>query len=152
MSTLFIICDTSGSMAEDGKCFIVRNMVRTIDQYFRLHKTQLEIELVGWSDEITVSKWAEGQDYPESLMTCSGALSGELLVNRLSGYQDAYFMIISDMCWTSSAREAIDSWRQSASENNFRQLKVGEGFNPQSKVPITYDAENLLCALKGWIV
>ncbi len=151
MATLFIICDLSGSMVESGKRFIVRNMVRTIDQYFRLQRNQLEIKLIAWSDEAIVAKWQLGQEVPDALLSCSGSASGDSLITKLSDYPEGYFMMLSDGYWSPSSRKAIGSWSRSLPQGHFRIVKIGEDSDPRLKGPSVFPAEDLLAALKGWI-
>ena len=84
MATLFLVCDLSGSMVESGKRFIVRNLIRTVDQYYRLQRELPEIKLVAWADEAIVAKWQPGQEVPEAILACSGSASGEALVEKLA--------------------------------------------------------------------
>jgi hypothetical protein len=151
MATLFIICDLSGSMVESGKRFIVRNMVRTIDQYFRLQRSQPEIKLVAWSDEAIVAKWQPGQEVPDALLACAGDVSGDSLVAKLDDNQEGYFMMLSDGYWSPSSRKAIGSWSRSLPNGHFRILKIGEDADPRLKGPGVFSAKDLLAALKGWI-
>lgn len=151
MAALFLVCDLSGSMVESGKRFIVRNLIRTVDQYYRLQRELPEIKLVAWADEAIVVKWQPGQEVPEAILACSGSASGEALVEKLAPFQDGYFMLMSDGYWSPSARKQIGSWSRGLPDNHFRIIKIGEDADPRLKGPSVFSAENLLAALKGWI-
>ena len=152
MATLYLICERSGSMIESGKRFIVRNIIRTIDQYYRLQRGPSEIKLVAWSDEAIVAKWQPGQEVPDALLVCKGEASGEALTEKLKSVSGDYAAIITDGYWTSETRRAVGSWSKALGANHLRIIKVGEDADLRMKGPSVFEAEDLLAALKGWIV
>ena len=90
MSAVYLICDISGSMVESGKRFVLRNLVLTIDQYYRLQKGQVEIKLIPWGKEAVIAKWVPGQEVPAALMNCEGDASGCALVEKVQSLEDGY--------------------------------------------------------------
>lgn len=151
MNTIFLVCDKSGSMIESGKRFVLRNLVRTIDQYYRLQEGQVEIKLVPWGREALIEKWTPGQEAPEALLQCEGDASGEVLVEKLRGHEDGYFAILTDGYWSPSARKQIAAWSKGLPKNHLRIIKIGEDADPRLKGPSVFDAEDLLPALQGWV-
>ncbi len=151
MNTVYLVCDTSGSMAESGKRFILRNMIRAIDQYFRLQKNPVEIKLIPWGKEAMIAKWTPGQEVPEALLLCEGDASGEALAEKVQGLHDGYFVILTDGYWPPATRKQIGAWSKGLAPNHFRIIKIGEDADPRLKGPSVFTAEDLLPALKGWV-
>lgn len=152
MATVYLICDLSGSMQESGKRFIVRSLIRTVDQYYRLQKSQPDIKLVAWADEAIIAKWTPGQEVPAELLSCSGSSSGDALVDKLETVGEGYFMIFTDGYWPLSTTKRIGAWKRSLAGDRLRIVKVGEDADPRLKGPSVFYAEDLLPALKGWVV
>lgn len=152
MATVYLVCDLSGSMAESGKRFIVRNLIRTVDQFYRLQRLKPEIKLVAWSEETIVAKWEPGQEVPDAILTCSGSASGESLVGKLGSPSDGYYMLLTDGYWDIATRKRIGAWSREMQRGHFRIVKVGEDADPRLKGPSVFTAEDLLAALKGWVV
>ena len=151
MSTVYLICDTSGSMIEGGKCFILRNIIRTIDQYYRLQKNPPEIKLIPWGKEAMVAKWTPGQEVPGALQHCEGDASGDALIEKVKELHSDYFAILTDGYWSPAARKQVGAWSKGLAPNHFRIIKIGEDADPRLKGPSVFAAEDLLPALKGWV-
>lgn len=152
MATVYLVCDLSGSMLESGKRFIVRNLVRTVDQYYRLQKNHPEIKLVAWSNDAVIAKWEPAQEVPDAIITCSGTTSGENLVKKLEPFADGFFMFFTDGYWQSATTKAIGGWSRSLPQGHLRIVKVGEDADPRLKGPSVFEAEDLLAALRNWAV
>lgn len=150
MAKVYVICDMSGSMIEDGRRFIVRNLMRTVDQYFRLHDSAPELFIVHWSSIVDVMKWDPGQDFPEEMLACWGKTSGEALADKLSGIADGYFMLITDGYWAHETAKIIATWSRTLPDGHFRILTVGVDANPELKGPNVFRGEDVLAALNNW--
>ena len=70
--TLFLVCDTSGSMSEGGKPFITRTAVTTIAQWIHLAGGGVQVRLCAWGSEAVFSDWTITDDYPEHMLVCGG--------------------------------------------------------------------------------
>lgn len=151
MAAVFLICDMSGSMLEDGRRFVVRNLVRAVDQYFRLRNESPDMSIVHWSSEISIEQWRLGQDFPEKMLVCDGESSGEDLVKELSGIPDGYFMVITDGYWSHETRRQLAAWSRSLPNGHFRLLEVGVDANPRLKGPSVFSGEDVLAALDNWV-
>jgi hypothetical protein len=151
MADIYLICDMSGSMVEDGRRFIVRNIVRTVDQYYRLRNEVLGLFLAHWSSSVAIERWTPGQDFPEHMLACEGVASGDSLVEALSGAKEGYFMLLTDGYWTRETRRRIQSWYRSLPDGHFRIIKVGVDADPRLKGESVFSSEDLLSALEGWV-
>lgn len=151
MAEIYLICDMSGSMVEDGRRFIVRNIVRTVDQYYRLRGEKPDLFVARWTSNVTVERWNLGQDFPEHLLVCEGEVSGDSLVEALSGAKEGYFMLLTDGYWSRESRRRIQSWYRSLPDGHFRIIKVGVDADPRLRGESVFSSENLLCALEGWV-
>ena len=151
MATVYLICDLSGSMIESGKRFIVRNLIRTVDQCYRLQKSSPEIKIVAWSENPVIAQWQPGQEVPGEIVSCKGSVAGNDLVEKLAG-AEGYFMVFTDGYWPADTRKAIGGWSRGLPQGHFRIIKIGEDADPRLKGPSVFEAEDLLSALKGWAV
>ena len=76
--TLHLVCDTSGSMSENAKPFIVRTCVLTIAQYLRLGYASAEVALHRWADSLEeAAGWTVADEFPESFHRCERSRFGE---------------------------------------------------------------------------
>ena len=151
MAEIYLICDLSGSMVEDGKRFIVRNIVRTVDQYFRLRGETPDMFVASWSSDVAVERWSPGQDFPEQMLVCGGEASGSCLVDALSGASEAYFMLLTDGYWAPETLRRIKTWYRSLPDGHFRIIKIGVDANPRMGGDNVFSSENLLGALEDWV-
>ena len=150
MAKVYLICDMSGSMIEDGRRFVVRNIARTVDQYYRLRAESPELFVAHWSSKVSIKRWNPGQDFPEEMLECSGEASGDDLVKELSGIADGYFMLITDGYWSNETRRKIAAWSRSLPNGHLRLLMVGVDANPKLKGPSVFRGEDVLMALDSW--
>lgn len=152
MATTYLICDLSGSMAESGKIFVVRNLIRTVDQVARLRNAKHEVKLVLWSNKVEMTDWTLGDDVPQDLMQCqSSGLSGTALEEALSVTPEDFLMLFTDGYWSDGARRALGTLTGMLPQGHFRIVKVGEDAEPRIKGPSVFAAEDLLAALDGWV-
>ena len=151
MATAYLICDSSGSMVENGKIFIVRNLIRAADQVTRLRNSKHEVKLVLWSNRVEMVDWILGNDVPKCLMQCrSSGLSGAALEEALSVTPEDFVMLLTDGYWSDDARKTIGAIARTLPEGHFRIVKIGEDAEPRVKGPSVFAAEDLLAALDGW--
>ena len=127
-------------MLESGKRFIVRNMIRATDQYFRLQDRTPTLKLLTWSNDTTLAA-----------IGSSGSLSGTSLINALSSLSDSYYLMFTDGYWDSETQKQIKAWSQSVPPGRLRIVKIGEDANPRLKGPNVFSCEDFLCAVEGWV-
>lgn len=151
MATTYLVCDLSGSMVENGKIFVVRNLIRTVDQVARLKNAKHEVRLVLWSSQVEMLDWTPGNDVPQSLMRCRpSGLSGAALAEALSVAPEDFLMLFTDGYWSDDARKTLGALGGTLSKGHFRIVKIGEDAEPRVKGPSVFSAEDLLAALDGW--
>ena len=152
MSTLWLVCDVSGSMLEAGKRLIVRSLVREAEQYFRLgYAAKTDIRLVAWNKDASVLPWSPGDEFPSELFDCKDSANGEALMRLLADQIDAKFMILTDGFWTDDARTVIGRLRDAHGQDALRILKVGGDANPKLKGPGVFEAVDFFSAADGWL-
>ena len=61
--TLYIVCDTSGSMSENGKRMRVRGIARTIEQYIRLGYGNISLKLIVWNTTASLLEWNPDDEF-----------------------------------------------------------------------------------------
>ena len=73
MSSVWLVCDTSGSMIEGGKRLVMRGLVRQLEQFFRLgYAPKRDLKLVLWSDETISHSWNPGEGSPSNSFSARG--------------------------------------------------------------------------------
>jgi len=152
MSSVWLVCDTSGSMIEGGKRLIMRGLVRQVEQFLRLgYAPKRDLKLVLWSDETSGHSWNPGDELPIELFECKGSAGGEALIRLLGTPSDDSFLLLTDGLWSDEARSAVRRWKDSIRPNALRVIKVGADANPKLTGDGVFDSEDFLSALDGWL-
>ncbi|WP_430443863.1 MAG: hypothetical protein ACQZ2J_23475 [Pseudomonas piscis] len=149
--TLFLVCDTSGSMSEGGKPFITRTAVMTIAQWMHLAGGQERVRLCAWGSEAVFSDWSMTDDYPEHMLVCRGKSSATALTHLLGDSPDGKILLLTDGFWPSAEARHLKQWRAGLRNDSVRVIKTGADANPQLKGPEIFLAEDLFSALDGWL-
>lgn len=142
-----IVCDLSGSMVECGKRYAMNTVLRTIDQYYRMLNPNVEIRLLGWSNEIEDLQWGLGDDLPEKLLNCRGSSSVNMLISELGDRLDAPVIILSDGYWDDPDNE-FEGWAESLDDGYVRVILLGADANRKLDAPFVFNAESILAALE----
>lgn len=152
MSSVWLVCDTSGSMIESGKRLIMRGLVRKVEQFHRLgYAPKRELKLVLWSDETISHPWNPGEEIPSELVECSGSADGDALVRLVGESSDDKVLILTDGFWPDESRAAIKRWKGKIAPGALRIIKVGADANPKLEGADVFDAEDFFKAMEGWL-
>lgn len=149
--TLFLVCDTSGSMSEGGKPFITRTAVTTIAQWIHLAGGGVQVRLCAWGSEAVFSDWTITDDYPEHMLVCGGTANATALTRLLGDSPDGKVLLLTDGFWSSTETRHLKQWRAGLPHDSVRVIKTGADANPQLKGPDVFLAEALFAALDGWL-
>lgn len=149
---LWLVCDASGSMVEGGKRFIVRGLIRQVEQFFRLgHAPRVDLRLVAWQDRAVQLAWEAGDDVPTGQLECKGQADARDLTRLLGASAGDRYLILSDGYWTDESRRELKRWRESLSGDAVRILKIGADANPKLTGPDTFETEDFFAAMDGWL-
>ena len=149
--TLHVVCDTSGSMSENAKPFIVRTCVLTIAQYLRLGYASAEVALHSWADSLEeAAGWTVADEFPESFHRCGGRASAKAL-DRLGLSGDDRVLMLTDGLWTLQEGREISTWRQALPEGCLRTIAVGSDAHLLQLGLDVYPPDEVLAALSGWL-
>lgn len=152
MNSVWLVCDTSGSMVEGGKRLIMRGLVRQVEQFLRLgYGPKKDLKLVLWNDEATSPTWNPGDEVPGELLNCQGSVEGDALAQFLGTSSGAKVLILTDGFWPEASRDAVKRWKAEATPNALRIVKVGADANPKLKGPDVFEAEDFFAAMDGWL-
>lgn len=150
--TLYLVCDISGSMGEDGKPFIMRTAVMTIAQWLRLGYGSAQLKLCAWAAQATLlTDWDARQEYPADLLACEGASNWMALVQLLGEKPDGKILLLSDGFWSHKETRMFKQWKEALPPNSLRIVKTGLDANPQLKGADVFATEDLFAALDGWL-
>lgn len=149
--SLWLVCDRSGSIREEARRFVVRNLARGVEQFVRLRPdTCLSVKLILWNDTVTVVDWAKDDEFPNYFLDCAGSLDASVLTAMSEISKSDKILIITDGSWSSDTTLEIDDWRM---QNNLsiRFIKIGSDSGARLVGPDVFSAENLVSALEGWL-
>lgn len=150
--TLYLVCDISGSMGEDGKPFIMRTAVMTIAQWLRLGYGNTQIKLCAWAAQATLlPDWDARQEYPADLLACKGTSNWKGLVQLLGEKPDGKILLLSDGFWSRNETRMFRQWKNGLPANTLRIVKTGLDASPQLKGADVFATEDLFAALEGWL-
>lgn len=149
--TLWLVWDASGSMAENGKCFIARSIARMTEQYCRFGYGCADLKLVAWSEEARLVEWLPDHEFPEEMLVCEKAASAEALIALLGTQPDGRILLITDGFWAEDDAKQLRRWKEKLQPDALRAIKIGGDANPQLKGADVFAAEDLFAALAGWL-
>jgi hypothetical protein len=152
MSTLWLVCDVSGSMLEAGKRLIVRSLVREVEQYIRLgYGAKPELKLVAWNNDAKMLAWSPEDEVPVGLFDCTNSADGVVLAKLPGDQADDRFIVLTDGFWSGESRVAVKRWKEGLSLDGLRFIKVGADANPKLKGSDVFEAEDFFAAMDGWL-
>ncbi|MGB3976013.1 MAG: VWA domain-containing protein [bacterium] len=148
---LYLVWDSSGSMAEWGKNLIARGVARTVEQYLRLGYGQAELKLISWRNEVHLIDWQPDQEFPSECLVTKGIANVQALISFIESEPDGKILILSDGFWSSKDSTKFKRWKRDLPLNAIRIIKIGADANAQLKGDDVFDAENLITALDRWL-
>lgn len=149
--TLHLVCDTSGSMSENAKPFVVRTCVLTVAQYLRLGYASAEIRLHRWADDLEeAGGWTVDDEFPAAFHRCAGRTSSQALVG-LALTDDDRVLLLTDGFWAPREAKGISAWRRALPEGCLRVVKVGSDSHPQLTGADVFAPDEILAGLSGWL-
>ncbi len=148
---LHLVCDTSGSMIEGGKPFIMRTLVTSVSQWTLYGHGRTEITLWAWGSEACrIAEWDTDSEFPDELLACAGNANGLSLIQSLGDKPDGKVLILTDGFWSQDDARSLRRWMDRLPSNTLRIIKIGPEANPQLKGMNTFASEELFAALDGW--
>ena len=148
---LWLVWDASGSVVENGKCFIARSVARMAEQYCRLGYGCADLKLVAWNNEARVVDWIPDQEFPPEMVVCESAAHAKALISLLGAQPDGKVLLITDGFWSQDDAKALKRWKESLQQGTLRVIKIGADTHPQLKGADVFAAEDLFAALDGWL-
>jgi len=149
--TLWLIWDTSGSMAENAKRFIARGVAREVEQFCRLGYGDAELKLVAWGNEAQLMEWSPDEEIPPEMLDCNETASVGALLALIGEQQEDKFMLITDGFLARDDAKALKRWKDGLPPDALRMIKVGADSNPQLKGVEVFAAEDVFAALDSWL-
>ena len=150
--SLHLICDTSGSLSDAGKPFIIRTVVTAIAQWGRFEAPAIELNLCVWASKIRqISDWTAQKEYPSELLDCKGATNGNALVQFFSEKPDTKILMLTDGFWSQEDEKVIKLWKKQLPLDTLRIIKIGVDANPSLKGEGIFTVEDFFSALDNWL-
>lgn len=151
MSTLWVVCDVSGSMLENAKCHIARTLVYQVWQLKLLrYFSDCEVKLVLWADDSRVARETTGEEVPVELLDCKGSARAEPLLELIGMSDRDRYMFLTDGYWPERTRKALRTWRSQLPSTSVRAIRIGVDANPEFVGPGVFEAEDFFEAVDGW--
>jgi hypothetical protein len=150
--TLYVVCDVSGSMGEDGRPFLMRTVVMAIAQWIQLGYGRARIQLCRWADEATiVPDWDARQEYPADLLVCQGRSNANALVQLFGEKPNGKILVLSDGFWSRDEAKVFKQWKDRLPLDTVRIIKTGTDTSLQLKGVDVFATEDVFAALDGWL-
>lgn len=151
MSTLWVVCDVSGSMLENAKCHIARTLVYQVWQSKLLgYFSDCDVKLVLWADESRVARQTIGDEVPAELLDCKGSARAEPLIGLIGVSDRDRYLFLTDGYWPEMTRRALGEWRARLPATSVRAIRVGVDANPEFEGPSIFEAEDFFRAIDDW--
>lgn len=153
IKTLFLVCDTSGSMSENGKDTLMRGVARTVEQFIRLGYGTSDIRLVIWNNDAEIVEWNTDEELPDRLLNCKGSANAEALCKVLdsASVPDKAVLLLTDGWWAQDDALAIKRWKRNQQPDMLRVIKIGSDSNPLLKGDDVFLPDDIFSALDGWL-
>jgi len=152
MSSLWLVCDVSGSMLEGGKRFIVRTLVYQVAQFYQLGYAQnREIKIVAWNNQIKMIPWISGDEVPGEILDCSGSSNVDVLVQLCGEHVDDQFIVFSDGFWSESPQFALKECQIALNQGGICFVSVGFDANSKLKGQNVFKPEDFFSIAEGWL-
>lgn len=149
-SDIWLLVDTSGSMAEGQKLLQARGVVREIEQMIRFGYLQPgRIHLCSvCSAGVKEVVWNPDDDYPLCLLIAEGPFAGAALVEFIRGLEDR-IVVVTDGFWRTSVIKEIKEVVAGKTSGRVRIIKLGSSA-AYLHGDCVYNAEFIWEALDGW--
>lgn len=151
MVTLYLVCDTSGSMAEGGKCMLMRGVARAVEQYIRLGYGAARLQLVSWNETAQLVDWNPDDEFPIEMMSCHGSNAVAPLCDLLERTPAGRVLLITDGFWSIAEARVLKRWRRGLDSDGLRIIKVGGDANQQLKGEGVFVPDDIFSVLDGWL-
>ncbi len=147
---LWLVCDVSGSMSENGKPMLLRGVVRLVEQCIRFGHTAADLRLVAWGAAAEEVPWNPDDEVPARLLAPGGESDAGALLGFLASDPSAAVLIVTDGWWPSAEARKLRMWKRSQPPDTLRILKIGADANPQLKGPDVSGPEDIFSLFDGW--
>ncbi len=148
---LFLVCDISGSMIENGKNMLTRGIVREVEQYVRLECRNVMPKLVLWNSSSTITEWGADDELPDSFYDCHGNVNATSLRDLLKVPDRGKILILTDGWWPKEEVFVMKKWKSMLPEDTLRIIKIGSDANPLLKGADVFSTDTFFCALDNWL-
>lgn len=149
MNELQIIVDSSGSMKETAKLYILRNVLHEIEQFRRLKISDFTFKIYAINSKLKEISWNADEEFDISLIYCDKSFEASLL-NNLPQAENAHYLILSDGCWSGPKNTNLRSWISRQANNAVRILKIGADYTERFETCKVFEAENIFAVLDNW--
>lgn len=151
LQTLYIVCDISGSLAENGKRMLLRGIARTIEQYIRFGYGAGVLKLVLWNSTASVAEWNPDDEFPEQLLKCYGPNNAENLCALLDSAPEGKIILLTDGYWTKDDTAVLKRWERKLPSDTLRIIKIGGETSPLWRKKNVFSPEEVFSMLDGWL-
>lgn len=143
---IYIVCDTSGSMAESAKGLIVRGVVRNIEQYARYGLCKFNIKLIYWNSTASLIEWNPDDEFPSIFFKYGGSSNAQKLLEILTNIKGK-ILLLTDGFWPKEDAKIIKQWKRTLPSKSIKIIKIGADVNLLSADEDTFTVDELLVVL-----
>lgn len=152
MPDINLICDTSGSMVEAGKRFLVRSLVRQVEQLMRFHLIPAaNLHLFAWGEEMEKCIWNVDDEVPPEIISCKGRVDISVLARFLRQQTNEKSIIFSDCSWEDGRDDTLVAISSLLNQPLVRVVPVGADANLLQAGKMALPCDNALPLLEEWL-
>lgn len=149
-SDLWVLVDASGSMTEGGKCYMVRNVARTVEQFIRLGYLRGSVHLLAFRNgEGWLVVWNVDDEFPLESVLAERPLSPLDLLSFLEN-ATGRFLLVSDGFIDRKSARAITIWKTKLPKNKLFFVPVGSDAVAGKHRDIAVKPEALWAVVDAW--
>ena len=149
--TLYIVCDTSGSMSENGKRMRVRGIARTIEQYIRLGYGNISLKLIVWNTTASLLEWNPDDEFSPMIFECYGPSNADALCALFDSIPKGKILLLADCCWSRDDANVLKRWQRKLAPDTLKIIKIGSDTVLLQKKENIFSPDEILSALEDWL-
>lgn len=148
---LWLVCDVSGSMSENGKAMLQRGVVRLVEQCIRFGHAAADLRLVAWGSTAEDFSWNPDDEFPERLLCPEGASNADALLEFLGANPADAVLVVTDGWWPMDEARKLKRWKRGQPPGKLRILKIGGDANPLLKGSDVFGPDDIFALFDEWL-
>ena len=145
---LYVAIDISGSMLEEGKQLIARELLRTIRQYIYYKKLSVKIDYLTVGNHVNKVLWEDDSIYPEEFFNIEKELNIRSLIEYFkdTDLSDSIIFVITDGFFSNKDEQIIRKW-ENQQKDKICFIKINSSSSSSLNKYSVYEVEDIFKAI-----